>query len=69
MSDPVTIYVSWSAEFGDGEPPANYQQVPQSIYDNGMTNMDGVDEVAEWLTDNYDFLVKDWMLCPEYNCD
>lgn len=69
MSDArgVKVDVTWSVEFQDEaeKEPSTTQWVPQQVYDEGIT--DPV-LVADWLTDQTDWLVEDWILAKAKVC-
>lgn len=53
------VYVTWADDEG-GEPlPESLQEVPQSVYDEGIADEDAV---SEYLSDTCGYLVLDWVL-------
>ena len=58
----VHIKVAWSYDFQDegATAPPTDQWIPEDIYREGT--VDEADVVSEWLTDQTDWLVEDWVL-------
>ena len=57
------VYVTWADDEDDEPLPESLQEVPQQVYDNGMTAAGRLDDpVSEYLSDTYGYLVSDWVL-------